>query len=404
MCVFLGLVIGIQAMPLEGEYEDIVNAIESKLYGGRDDPHELPERVRQSGYNDWRDAFARQNDVEKMEGWDPVEGNEVVDVFNGRLDVVDEWPAEQLNIGQVGGLATDKEGHVNVFHRAEREWTDKTFDENNVYAEKELGPITAPAIVRFNKTNGEVIDKWGAGKFYMPHGLTICSEGHFWVTDVAMHQVFMYKKGEETPAMTLGVPFTPSKEDDADDDEHFCKPTDVAVAKNGDFFVADGYCNKRIIKYAAGGKEILGKFAVGEVWIPHSIALVEDEDLLCIADRENMRVLCYSAGLEDNEELGQLQRHITEDTMGRVFAVEYSEEDQLLYAVTGPTGGAMEPKGYSIDLSNDGRYREDIIATWEPDEQGFDQPHDLTVSPDGDNVYVGEIGPNVIWKFEKEDQ
>ena len=48
-----------------------------------------------------------------------------MDVFNGRLDVVDEWPAEQLNIGQVGGLATDKEGHVNVFHRAEREWTDK---------------------------------------------------------------------------------------------------------------------------------------------------------------------------------------------------------------------------------------------------------------------------------------
>lgn len=25
------------------------------------------------------------------------------------------------------------------------------------------------------------------------------------------------------------------------DDNHFCKPTDVAVAENGDFFVSDGY-------------------------------------------------------------------------------------------------------------------------------------------------------------------
>ena len=28
-------------------------------------------------------------------------------------------------------------------------------------------------------------------------------------------------------------------------------------------------------------------------------------------------------------------------------------------------------------------------------------PHDLDVTPDGDNVYVGEIGPNKVWKFDK---
>lgn len=34
------------------------------------------------------------------------------------------------------------------------------------------------------------------------------------------------------------------------DDEHFCKPTSVAVSSDGRyFFVADGYCNSRIIKY-----------------------------------------------------------------------------------------------------------------------------------------------------------
>jgi NHL repeat len=38
-------------------------------------------------------------------------------------------------------------------------------------------------------------------------------------------------------------------------DGRFCKPTSVAVLPSGEFFVADGYCNSRIIKYnAAGGK------------------------------------------------------------------------------------------------------------------------------------------------------
>ena len=40
------------------------------------------------------------------------------------------------------------------------------------------------------------------------------------------------------------------------DNEHFCKPTDVAVAKSGDFYVADGYCNSRIMKFDKNGKFI----------------------------------------------------------------------------------------------------------------------------------------------------
>jgi len=33
--------------------------------------------------------------------------------------------------------------------------------------------------------------------------------------------------------------------------------------------------------------------------------------------------------------------------------------------------------------------------------QGFDQPHDLAVSPDGEAVFVGETSPDVVWKFIK---
>ena len=46
------------------------------------------------------------------------------------------------------------------------------------------------------------------------------------------------------------------------DEKHFCKPTDVAVSeKTGDIFVADGYCNSRILKFSADGrlKQIIGR-------------------------------------------------------------------------------------------------------------------------------------------------
>lgn len=42
-------------------------------------------------------------------------------------------------------------------------------------------------------------------------------------------------KGSTTPSLVLGVKMEPGS-----DDAHFCKPTDVTVASNGDFYVADG--------------------------------------------------------------------------------------------------------------------------------------------------------------------
>ena len=70
----------------------------------------------------------------------------------------------------------------------------------------------------------------------MPHGLTLDSAGNVWLTDVAMHQVFKFSAtGGNEPILELGEPFVPGS-----DQNHFCKPADVAVLSTGDFFVADG--------------------------------------------------------------------------------------------------------------------------------------------------------------------
>jgi len=53
--------------------------------------------------------------------------------------------------------------------------------------------------------------------------------------------------------------------------------------------------------------------------VPHGLALIESLDLLCIADREHMRVVCQRAGLvpHSSAELVSIQ---TPD-LGRVFGV-----------------------------------------------------------------------------------
>ena len=64
--------------------------------------------------------------------------------------------------------------------------------------------------------------------------------------------------------MVLGVAF-----ESGTDEKHFCKPTDVAVSeRTGDFFVADGYCNKRILKFSSDGqlKQIISKYNIS-VWV-----------------------------------------------------------------------------------------------------------------------------------------
>lgn len=48
----------------------------------------------------------------------------------------------------------------------------------------------------------------------------------------------MFKSGEKAPSLVLGKAFEPAKSND--DNDRFCKPTDVAVATNGHFYVSDG--------------------------------------------------------------------------------------------------------------------------------------------------------------------
>jgi peptidylamidoglycolate lyase len=113
-----------------------------------------------------------------------------------------------------------------VFHRAERFWGGE---------EIELVFIASPTVLVLDGETGQVIDRWGAGAFVMPHGLTIDDQDNLWLTDVGLHQIFKLDSAGHL-LLKVGEPGI-----SGDDAVHFNMPTDVAIASNGTFYVSDGY-------------------------------------------------------------------------------------------------------------------------------------------------------------------
>ena len=72
-----------------------------------------------------------------------------------------------------------------------------------------------------------------------PHGFHVDSDGNVWVTDGRGedgkgHQVFKFSPDGEV-LLTLGTAGVPGEGPDT-----FNRPSDIAIAPNGDIFVADG--------------------------------------------------------------------------------------------------------------------------------------------------------------------
>nr|XP_022335017.1 peptidyl-glycine alpha-amidating monooxygenase B-like [Crassostrea virginica] len=314
-------------------------------------------------------------------------------------EMVPHWPGNDVKVGQVGGIAVDSNNEVVIFHRGSRTWQYNSFDENNRFIDP-TGAIKENTLVRVDPVTGHAIDSFGAGRFYMPHGLTIDREGNLWVTDVGLHQVMKIPKGSQEPNLTLGVYLTPGS-----DDTHFCKPTDVAVASNGDFFVSDGYCNGRIMKFNKDGKLLhqWGRMFEGpaetagnaDFFVPHSLALIESRDTICVADREHGRIQCFCAGMKNANETGVFVSSIMHREFGKVFAISYDSNLDVIYAVNGQTYAVAEVAGFTLELSGN------IVEKWSPDGMGFQMPHDVAVSPDGSSIYVGEIRPDRVTKFRR---
>jgi DNA-binding beta-propeller fold protein YncE len=256
--------------------------------------------------------------------------------------VLHGWPAlgEGMVLGQVTGVDVDSHGHVFVFHRADRPWLET----------QNTTPITEPTLLRLEAATGRIEEELGAGAFVVPHGLRVDHRDHLWVTDVGTHTVHELDH-DGTPLRSFGTFGEPG-----DDDAHFDQPTDVAVAADGRFFVADGYGNARVVAFDADGRFVraFGErgSAPGQLDTPHSIALDADGRLL-VADRGNARIQRFTTE-------GELIDVWQSAALGRPWAVDVDARGKV-YVVDGGDQNPVPPdRSHILRLGDDG----EIEASW----------------------------------------
>ena len=283
------------------------------------------------------------------QGWYPHEGGLMKYRVNIRFGEEPETMPAGWKFGRVSAVATDSAGEVYVFHRP-----------TNPALGKRISPIPDSIIVFDAK--GKYLRSWGKGMFGNEHGCRVDRAGNVWVTDNGNHQVMKFtNKGELL--LTLGI-----KGKAATDNQTFNRPTDIAFAANGDFYVSDGYGNSRVVKFSKDGKYIKdwGKRGTGpgEFNTPHSVQ-VDSKGLVYVSDRENNRIQIFDANgkyLRQWNHLGATQNifitpkdemwiithrdnieNITYDTLaGRLMRIDIA---------TGKILGAMESPGHWLNVS-----------------------------------------------------
>jgi sugar lactone lactonase YvrE len=152
-------------------------------------------------------------------------------------------------------------------------------------------------ILKFD-ASGTLVKSFGEGMFVSPHGIGVDDQGNVWVTDGAAkdakgQQVFKFSPDGRV-LMTLGKAGVAG-----DGPDTFNQPSDVAIAPNGDIFVADGHggnSNARIVKFSKDGTFVKAWGKKGsrpsEFDTPHALAM-DSSGRLFVADRGNNRIQIF---------------------------------------------------------------------------------------------------------------
>ena len=152
---------------------------------------------------------------------------------------------------------------------------------------------TAPYFRVFTR-DGAFVKAFGdAGLFESAHSVTIDPQGFLWVTDSAAHVVEKFG-ADGHPLMTLG-----KKGVFGDNASHdlFNQPNHVAIARNGDIYVSDGYQNARVVHFSGDGQfiRIIGGTKgsqPGQLQLPHGVAL-DSKGRVLINDSDNKRISVF---------------------------------------------------------------------------------------------------------------
>ena len=297
-------------------------------------------------------------------------------------------------MGAVGDLAMDPDGqHLWVIIRCDASEPDRF---GNECLDSDLDPV-----LKFD-LEGNVVESFGGGMFVWPHGLDVDSAGNVWVADavaskrmpkgVRGHQVVKFSPRGEV-LMVLGTPGEAGA-----GPNHFDRPSDVAVAENGDIFVADGHSrtgNNRVVKFSGDGAYVMEwgttGYAPGEFRQLHAIA-IDKRGRVFVADRQNNRIQIF-----DQE--GAFIAQWTQ--FGRPSGIYFDEHDTI-YVADSESDNVQNPgweMGIRIGDALGGWVRHFILLpAGDPRIQKGNGAEFIAVDREG-NIYGGEPSTRKLQKY-----
>ena len=258
-----------------------------------------------------------------------------------------------IDIEEISAVVADADGNFYVLQRGEAQ-----------------GPIVVI------DPEGEVVRSFGHGLFNRPHGIRIDADGSVWTIDSNTSMVYKHSPtGEKLLEIAVGdICPNPQSESRA--------ASDIAFGADGHVYVADGYCNSRVVEYDARGGKVRewGQAGTGpgEFDLLHSIAVGPDGNVY-VADRENGRIQWFTPVGDYLGEWG---------FGGRVLSLVFTPEGEL-YISAEPKGAPPMEEGTLMHID-----RRDGSVLAKLDAFG----HELSVGPDG-SLLPGQLtGELVIYR------
>lgn len=207
---------------------------------------------------------------------------------------------------------------------------------------------------------GKLLRSWGRGLYTIPHSIRIDPAGNIWTTDAGDSTVRKFTpSGKQLLLLRIELPAKPKGP--------FCGVTDIAFARDGSFYLSDGYQNTRILHYSPEGKRLrewgVAGEGPGQLQVPHGIA-VHPDGRVFVADRENGRIQWFTP---EGKWLGLWNIH------GKTFCLKFTPSGDLwigtqprnvpngaegwlmkINPANGSVLGLLESFGHSIDVTPQG--------------------------------------------------
>jgi sugar lactone lactonase YvrE len=298
---------------------------------------------------------------------------------------IENWAElpEGRHWGSTAGVGVDPHGNIWVAERCGA----------NTCVGSDLAPI-----LEFNPS-GKLLKSFGAGMFVFPHGLTVDKDGNIWVTDGEGangkgHQIFEFSPDGKV-LMTLGKAGIAG-----DGPDTFNMPSAVAIAPNGDIFVADGHggnSNNRIVRFTKDAQFLMAwghkGTGPGEFDIPHCLAF-DSKGRLFVGDRNNNRIQIFD---QEGRFISQWKQ------FSRPSGIFIDKHDIIYVADSESESVSKNHDGWKRGIRI-GNVKDGSVTAFIPDPvevaTGTSAAEGVAVDSKG-TIYGAEVGPKDLKKYVK---